>query len=128
MDVQHVTADDRPTLDAWCVAHGKKPFPKGWLPPTGYWVPGVLAAFLYRTDSRVAYIECVISNPDTSKEERKSAMLAVGEAIAEHARGDGFLWLFGLTEYPTVADNARLKGYVVSEPKHSTLVLNLVQQ
>lgn len=125
MHVLPVTDADLATLNAWCRDHGKSPFPEGWLPPTGFWVPGVLAAFLFRTDSRVAYIECVISNPNTTKEQRREAMLAVADRIAEQATAEGFLYLLGLTAIESVAEAGRLRGYVISQPKYATMVKRL---
>lgn len=122
MQVQPIAAADLDTLNAWCVARGMSPFPDGWLPPVGYWVPNVLGAFMYRTDARVAYVECVISNPDTTKEQRREATLLVSEAIEGHAAREGFLYLVGLTSIASVGEAGRLRGYRVSEPKYSTMV------
>jgi hypothetical protein len=120
-----ITEQDLPRIRGWWSDHGADVYPEGWDPPTGYWVPGVLAAFLYRTDSKVALIDGVVSNKASTAEQRRQAMFLVGGAIAARAKSEGFKWLRGLTRYPTVAENSRQAGYRVSEPTYMTMLLEL---
>ena len=116
MHVVRIQPNDIDTLSGWWRARAGHGFPPGWLPETGFWVPGILGAFLYRTDSKVAYIECVISNPDSKKSERYQALAAVGKAIAEEAKEQGFHYLIGLTSLPSVAEcGSKEDGYIISE-------------
>lgn len=120
-----ILRDDLGQIAQWASQRGLMADPDGWLPPTGYWVPGVLAAWMYRTDAQVALIDNVIANPMTEAEERRLAMHAVSEAIADQARREGFRWLRGLTAYGSVAKNGAEAGYLVSEPKYMTMMLVL---
>ena len=98
---------------------------EGWYSQTAFWVPDVLAAWMYSTDSAIALIDNVIANPDTTSKQRKEAMHLVSTAIADHARSLGYKWLRGLTAYETVAANGREAGYRVSQPTYMTMILDL---
>lgn len=74
------------------------------LPEVGYWVPGILSAWLYRTDSKIAFMEEMASDPDATKEQRHEASLLVQDAIAEHARSVGYRYLLGFTSHQTLID------------------------
>ncbi len=124
-DAVPIQAEDLAQIDGWSRQRGVMEDPDGWRPQLGYWVPGVLAAWLYRTDSKVALIDGVIANPDTSADQRRLAMRAVSDAIASKARSEGFRWLKGLTRFSTVAENGRDAGYFVSPSLYSTMLLVL---
>lgn len=125
MDPIRVREEDIAVLDDWCRRRGMSPFPPGWLPPTGFWVPGILAAFVYRTDSALAYIECVISNPDTTPGDRQRALFAVNERIEAEARSWGARYLIGLTSIDSVARAGIARGYHVSAPRYAQMIKRL---
>lgn len=125
MQIKRINDQDLPILNSWCREWGMSPFPEGWLPPTGFWVPGVLAAFLYKTDSKLAYIECVISNPGVGKEERREALFAVNEAIEDEAKASGFQYLMGLSANKSITEAGNMKNYKLSEYKYATMVKKL---
>lgn len=125
MSAVQMTAEDLPTVRAWCLARGKNDFPPGWLPRIGYWVPGVLSGFLYRTDSGVCFLESLVANPETTREERTEAMHAVSAAVASHARELGYQYLLGSSTIPTVTQAARDAGYVVQEGSYAHFNLTL---
>lgn len=123
MEVRKFTDEDRPVVDEWCKAHGMPLFPPGWLPPAGYIVEGVACAFLYLTyGSDVAFLENVISNPDTTKEQRKEACKLISSAAEMACKFEGYRYIVGLTAIPSLAKTSEEHGYVVSEPKYMTLV------
>lgn len=115
----------RAIIDSWCDGWQMSRFPDYWLPATGFIVPETCAAFMYRTDSGVAYIECVISNPQKEHSERNEGMRAVSAAIIEEAKACGFKVLLGLTANHQVANASAEEGYMVSDKKYSILKKDL---
>lgn len=98
-------------------------YPEGWLPPTGgYVIDGVVAAFLYLTDSKVAFLENVISSPDSTKEQRREALILITQAASRDAHAAGAKYVVGLTAIKSLAETAKMAGFNVSEQKYSLLV------
>ncbi len=111
-----LTSDDIPTLNAWMAAHNHPGrLGKGYIPEVGYWVPGVVSCFLYQTDTKVAYIDGFLSNPESKKEDRHAAMIEVGKSLCDEAAKRGFETLRGTTTYPSIAATAIACGFDVTE-------------
>jgi hypothetical protein len=108
-------------IDSWCDGWKMSRFPDWWLPETGFIAENTLAAFMYKTDSGVAYIECVISNPEKPHKERNAAMRDVNTAIEDEAKRLGFRVLLGLTANYEVAKASEEEGYQVTKPKYAIL-------
>ncbi len=75
------------TLGNWYVARKMSIVPAQALPPTGYVVPGVAAGFCWHTNSTVAWIDNMITNPAAPVIRRYAALQAIvlrleAEAIA----------------------------------------------
>lgn len=71
----------------WLHVRGMAELPRDVFSSTGYVVPGVAAVWLYLTDSSLAFLEMLISNPAAPKRERRIALDAVvARAVDEAAR------------------------------------------
>ena len=81
--------------------------------------------FLYQTDSKLAQIETLITNPLRGKEERSAALDLVVEAIITEARAKGFTHLMGYTTAQAIVDRAVKHGFEVEAEKY-TQVLKLL--
>lgn len=123
--LERVTPDHLPMIQEWCKLRGMSEFPDGWLPPTGFVFAKIAAAFLYKTDSSVAYMECVITNPDTTKTERYMALDQVTEAICEEAKAQGFRFLLGWSDNSSLIGHAKALGFSVIGPDCKVLFRRL---
>ena len=103
-------------------------FPDAWLPPTGFIVEGVLAAWLYKTDSGLCYMENVISNPATTHAERDEAIALVAASLEVEAKRCGFRYMLGFSAIPTVIDVAARFGMKPSKNPYFTLVKELTDE
>lgn len=82
------------------------PVPFEHLPPTGLIVENIAACFLYRTDTPVALVEHLISNPKSDETERRQAVSEIiGELLAE-AKRQGAAIIYALTPISGVAERA----------------------
>ena len=103
--------DHYPMLMDWWEKRGMGMTPEERLPEIGYIVPEVAAGFLYQTDSDIALIEGLISNPETDGFTRHGALDAIVDALAEKAKELGFKTLYGFTRQRAVARRAERHGY-----------------
>jgi len=114
-----------PTVQEWCRMRGMGEFPEGWLPPTGYIVSNVAAMFWYPTNSKLAFIECVISNPNSTKSERNHALDLITDAIIHDATKAGFLYLQGLSANSSLIGHAKALGFKIIGPECRVLLRRL---
>lgn len=128
MNVVPVQAEDLPEIARW---HSERSLPGGWPPywlsTNGFWVPGLAAAWLLKTNSARAFIEDAATNPDADKAERSAALIAVNNRITDEARAMGFRYLIGTTKIEAVRGYARANGYTVSEREFSFMIKGLAQ-
>ncbi|MDY7231327.1 hypothetical protein [Hyalangium rubrum] len=81
------------------------------LPQTGCVVPGKAAAFVYRTDSSVAWLEGIIAAPGLEKVERSLAVDAVVMGCVHEAKRLGFKMLVGYTTLEAVVKRGERLGF-----------------
>jgi hypothetical protein len=94
--VRPVTLADEAAIRSWASARG---LPRlGLLPPTGFIVDGVFAAYLVKTDTDVAFVEAYVTNPAASSADRSEAIDLVTQRLFEEARSCGFTTVLALTE------------------------------
>lgn len=105
-----ITDRELDTIRGWYRARGLTVPAREWF-GHGYWVPGVAACFLYRTDSARAYVEDLTTNPERSAAERHLALLDLRECIERKALELGVRYLVGWTQESDVAERGRNEGW-----------------
>jgi hypothetical protein len=89
--------------------------PEDFLPKTGFIIPGYAACFLYKTDSSVAILENLISEPKCKPHERDHALdLVILGCMAEAFRS-GFSVVQGFTPLRKVRARMEKLNFKVSE-------------
>lgn len=104
--VQFSMKDHLDEVNSWCDGWKMSHFPEGWLPTVGAIVPGHVAAWLYFSDSDVAWIENIISNPEANKDDARAALDAVVEYLEAFAKGRGTKWVLGSSTNRSIIDRA----------------------
>lgn len=110
----------------WAKARGIAEPLRGLLPDMGRIVPGVAVVFLYRTDSKLGFIENLISNPVVKYPLASEAIEACIEAIQKDAIDEGITHLWGVTFIPGVADRAKKQGFSVQKERYKLVTKRLV--
>jgi hypothetical protein len=64
LEISNFEENDIDEINAWRVLRGFEPIPRDLFPKNGLIVRGVAAVFIYLTDSSLAMIEGLISNPE----------------------------------------------------------------
>lgn len=86
---------DLDEMNRWYERRGEAPIPASMLPRLGLIVPGVAVGFLYQTDSSVALVEGLVTNPDAKLCDRAKALQIILEELVESARVFGFKQVIG---------------------------------
>lgn len=93
MEARKFIPFDFEEINNWYYKRNLPSIPQHLLPPTGFIVPQIAAAFLYKTDSALAIIEGCISNPESFQEDRALALDLLLEQLVIEAKKEGFKML-----------------------------------
>jgi hypothetical protein len=91
---------------------------KDMVPNIGYYVPGIAAGFIYRTDSCMAFLDGFISNPLTDKAEREIALDKITEALLDSADRLGYHIVLAMTQNDKIRERCK-KYKFVPKGEHS---------
>ncbi len=106
---------DYQTICSWWEKHNWPKIPLVMLPQTGYIIDNVCAGFLYQTDSNIAWLEFIISNPDITKENRSKALDILIDKLSETARGLGFTTIFTSSNHPSLINKYENNGFTKAD-------------
>lgn len=81
---------DYEIIAAWGRDRGFPIIPPDHFPEFGIIVENYCVGFLYRTDSKIAWLEWVISNPNTDKVNRSNALDEMIRSLLKEAQDQGF--------------------------------------
>lgn len=119
MQVHVVNREDMAEIAGWARARGHEWPPPEWLPPTGYWVPGLAAGWLLLTNCGRAFLEDFMINPRADRAESSKALFLIESYCAERALRQGARYLIGTTKIESIRGRVRVAGYEVSDPVFS---------
>lgn len=95
----------------WCLQRDIEPPHPTLLPEAGFIVSGVVAVFLYKTDSSVCFIEWLISNKACDRSQMLAGKKMVIDAALLEAKKFGFKVVMVATKIKSVADTAISYGF-----------------
>jgi hypothetical protein len=101
---------DLETINGWYAAHGEPPVARETLPTTGFIVEGVAVGFFYRTDSALALVHHVVTNPAAGLRERYRAVHEIIRACQELAKALGLRGLLTWSSAGSIVRAARRAG------------------
>lgn len=108
--VRRYRDEDFDQVRQWLIDRNMKVFHPAILPKTGFIVDEVAVVFLYRTDSDIAYMENLISNPKSRDTDRDDAINQLVEVTFLAATQLGFKFVMAMTKNPKVIERAILAG------------------
>ena len=110
-----------PMLQQWATGWDGIAIQPELLPRSGFVVEDLSALFLYRTDSPVAYLDGIITNPSSDAVDRSAAIDLVVGAAFDAARADGYRVLIAVTPRAAIIERARRLGFTVAAEPRSTI-------
>jgi len=115
MNIRRYTVEDYKVVTSWWKAHNWPILPEQYLPKTGYVISNICAGWLYRTDSKIAWIEWIISNPKSNKLERAIGIKLLVKTLLDKAKELGFDVVFSSIKHPNLMAQFKSQGFVVAD-------------
>lgn len=100
-------------LRSWFTDRGLPDTVMNLLPTRGLVAHDAAAAFLYETDSPLALIEGMVTNPSVTQQERGVALDDLFLALFDLAHDRGFKMVWGFTKHPQLVERAVRLGFDV---------------
>lgn len=91
------------------------------LPSTGRVVRGKCAAFLYKTDSALGFIENFIAKPGDYEDMQQAFNLCL-DALEKDAKESGIKYLWGGSFLPSVIHQAKEHGFIVRPERYQMVM------
>ena len=114
MKVRRYTDADYPTVSKWWESWGWPVLPASSLPELGIIVENevpICAAWIYRTDSDLCWIEWFISNKEATKEQRAGCVDELIRACSITAKEMGFRIAFVSVKQPNLMKRLEHSGF-----------------
>lgn len=122
-EVVRATEEHLDDARRWQAQWGMDPLPRDLFPSTSFVVPGLAIQSLYLTDSNLAVLETLVSNPEAPKGLRRAALDAVVERAIAEARAAEARLLTSYVRHPAVV--ARLQRHGFNVMNHGLVALGL---
>jgi len=123
--------DYQDTLCGWWEAWGWPVPSKEFLPDNGtcgFMVydkdTPVVAGFLYKTNSKAAWVDWIISNKEY-RGRRKQAILLLLESFNQAAKTMGYEYTIGMTKHQNLIEHYKAAGYNPTDT-NTTVLLNIL--
>lgn len=117
---------DYPLISSWYLGHGQGCPPAQALPRTGLIAEKdgspVACVFIYRTDSTIALVECLITNPHSVKLDRREAFLRLWEEVKLEVKRSGHRLLMAMPTHPNIAKFLKERGFNEDPTPYSVLM------
>lgn len=106
---------DYDTLVEWWTSYDFPPVPKECLPKHGLIIEGVCAGFVYRTDSKIAWLEWIVGNRQVTKEVREEGLQRLVPALTELAGELGYEKVFSAVKHPNLIQIYIKQGFITTD-------------
>lgn len=112
----------------------------GWTPPSKDFLPDngsggimvldgdepVCAGFIYITNSRVAWVDWIVSNKNYRKKpQRKQALEYLIETLTDMSQNTGYIYTYALIKHPSLIETYEKFGYVKGDTYTSEMIKTL---
>lgn len=128
--VRPLNESDYETLCEWWEDWGWDPVEKDFLPDDGKGGIMVLdgdepvcAGFMYATNSKVAWVDWIVSNMNYRKKpQRKEAIKLLVETLTDICKNSGFKYSYALLKHPSLTQTYEDVGYVSGDGYRSEMI------
>lgn len=119
--IVRVKSSHWPLISSWYEERGLKTPIKGNMSDMGFIADGRVAGWLYLTNSNIAMIEGIISDPHTIPSLRKASLAKLTGAMIDMALALGYTTILGITKHPSVKKLAKQYGF--KETDNTVMIL-----
>lgn len=124
--IRPITESDYFAICEWWKHHKWQVVPAQALPPNGYIAlvgeKPIVAGFLYRTDSNLGWLEWIVSNPDSTFDERTTAINELLETIFQRAKELKIQAIFTSSNNETLIKRLAEQGFQITDKNVTHLI------
>ena len=131
-NIRNIEERDLDTIDSWWEDRGEKPILRDVLPEQGYGgfvleVEGkiVAASYLYLTNSKMGYIDFVVSDKKWKGDERWELILELLYTCYYAGIDAGCIEVWGMSLVPRLLERLKTMNTVISEDPHTFIKMGL---
>tara|TARA_Y100001972_G_scaffold103724_1_gene130190 strand:- start:42 stop:437 length:396 start_codon:yes stop_codon:yes gene_type:complete len=128
-NIRRLKESDYETLVKWWNWWRWEAPPQDFLPDTGFIVEknniGIVAGFVYMTNSKAALFEWVISNPEYRESDRKSAIELLIQAVERVLKDQGIKYVFSIGRNEHLINTHKKLGWQVDKKPSHEIIKNL---
>ena len=130
LNIRRLNDEDYSTLVKWWDAWPEwQAPPKTFLPDTGFIVEknniGIVAGYVYMTNSKAALLEWIISNPEYKESDRKDAITLLIQAVERVLSDQGIRHVFTIGRHKSLINLHKKLGWMVDEKPSYEIIKNL---
>jgi hypothetical protein len=130
LNIRRLNDEDYSTLVKWWDAWPKwQAPPKTFLPDTGFIVEknniGIVAGYVYMTNSKAALLEWIVSNPEYRESDRKDAITLLIQAVERVLTDQGIKHVFTIGRHKSLINLHKKLGWLVDEKPSYEIIKNL---
>ena len=130
LNIRRLTSEDYSTLVKWWDAWPEwQAPPQTFLPDTGFIVEknniGIVAGYVYITNSKAALLEWIISNPEYRESDRKDAIELLIQAVERVLTDQGIKHVFTIGRNKHLINLHKKLGWMVDEKPSYEIIKNL---
>lgn len=130
MNIRNVTDEDYRVINSWYKGHGIKVIEKRFLPENG--LGGLIlekdkpiaVAYIYTTNSKRGYIDCLISDPNYKSKDRYDVILELFKACTQKAFDLGCESVWAQSSIKGVTERAKEIGWTAWGNPHTIITIN----
>ena len=126
-NIRKITKDDLLIIDDWWIGHKLTKPDRDLLPGQGLdgfiieKTNAIAACYIYLTNSKIAYIDFLISDPKYKNNDRDDVIKTLITACVDIALNLGNKIVWATSENKGVINKCKENGFNVSEQKHSII-------
>jgi hypothetical protein len=130
LNIRRLNDEDYSTLVKWWDAWpGWAAPPQTFLPDTGFIVEknniGIVAGYVYMTNSKAALLEWIISNPEYRESDRKAAITLLIQAVERVLKDQGIVHVFTIGRNKSLINIHKELNWMVDKNPSYEIVKNL---
>ncbi len=133
LNIRALEAQDWETLETWWKSW------KEWTPPPKDFTPNhgtggfmvckkdkpIVAGFVYLTNSKVSYLELIVSDPEYREDDRKDAIKLLITESEEFARSMGYKYFLTIGRHKNLIETHKELGWKSDNENSTELIKNL---
>ncbi len=123
--IREFKQSDYQEVRQWWEGHKWPAIPLSALPKTGLIVEGVCAGWLYSTDSSIAWMEWIVSNPLSDKTLRDASLNTLIENLLGKAKESGFTQVFTSVNHPKLIERYQNNGFTIEDRNVTHMIRSL---